>query len=341
LVIKQYLLLLDVVLHSWPTDNIMPDAFAALWNSSAPIKSNNSPPQKLGSAASQATMAARKPTQDVFSLLAASSAPNSRPLTPSPADPKASKKLPAVAVSGDAFSGLLDSTLGGSSKNLTIAERAARAEQEQRERMQKHQQSVHTQSLAWDGLDLLANPSSVNPSKTTLDDWDLGIVEPSKQASKAVFAKAPPPEDDWGFSEFSSQPPAATSSASATPPPQTILDLDDFSLLAVQDPRPPPTSQRTAPSFGSQGDLDSIDLRDGLLGDEHQDEDDILGILSKPVDAIPKKAFLDVSPFFNCSKHCSRLVIFSFINRIVLTEQPHRPSRRCQVRGRSPHPLTF
>jgi len=262
----------------------MADAFATLWNSSIPAKSDS--PQKLGSQPANVSVNARRPTQDTFSILAASSAPSSRPLTPSTAGKKISTK--PSAPSGDAFSDLLSNTLGGTSTqnngaNLTIAERAARAE---REKLQRQQQSAKAQSLTWDGLDSLANPSLVKQSSShPPDDWEFGFADPPKPASKVSVAEAlPPQEDDWGLSEFSSNP---TMSISASPVSrhQDILDLDDISVLAAPVPRAVPTN---ASQFDSLGEFSSFD-QDPLLDNESHNDDDILGILSKPVDAIPRQ----------------------------------------------------
>ncbi|TDL14755.1 hypothetical protein BD410DRAFT_845760, partial [Rickenella mellea] len=71
----------------------MADAFADLWNSTAPSKPS-APPQTLGTAtrpirqatAASGTAGTPRPKHDVFSMLASTpstSQPNSRPITPS------------------------------------------------------------------------------------------------------------------------------------------------------------------------------------------------------------------------------------------------------------------
>src|SRR5271170_1679685 len=224
----------------------MADAFAALWNSSVPSKPD-SVNQTLGSATSSQTTT-RKPQPDVFSLLATSSAPNSRPITPS----STAQKTTVKPASEDAFSGLMTSSLGGTSRNganLTIAERAALAEKEQREQMQKRQQSVKAQLSAWDGLDMLVKPTSL--SNDLQDDWGFDSVKPSKPASVGEpIIKQQSQEDDWGLSEFSAEPVVSTST-------QVILDLDDFSSLAVSDSCPPPRTRDPLSPFNSPAEFGS------------------------------------------------------------------------------------
>lgn len=265
----------------------MADAFAALWNSSVPSKPD-SMNQTLGSATSAQTTT-RKPQPDVFSLLATSSAPNSRPLTPSSTAQKTTVK-PAFVASEDAFSGLMTNSLGGTSRNganLTIAERAALAEKEQREQIQKRQQSVKAQLSAWDGLDMLVKPTS--PLNDLQDDWGFDSVKPSKPSSVGEpILKQQSQEDDWGLSEFSAEPVVSTA-------PQVILDLDDLSSLAVSDSRPPPRTRDPLSPFNSPAEFGS-----GAPGDdnENQGDDDILGLLSKPVDSIRTRPSSVVSLFF-------------------------------------------
>ncbi|TFK33258.1 hypothetical protein BDQ12DRAFT_658124 [Crucibulum laeve] len=286
----------------------MSDSFADLWSSSAPAK----PAQKLGSIIPSVTSnaAPRRPQNDVFSMLssAASSAPNSRPITPSMAalsQPKAAPSKPGskTVSGGDAFGDLLGSSLAGGTNgvNMTIAERAAQAEKQRLEQMQRRQQEVKKQASAWDGLDTLgisnAKPSSSSSSAMD-DDWGFGssLAAP---ASKPTPQRTPPPpvvavDDDWGLSEFStapipqSQPPPSRSTSQTSKSP-SLWDLDEFSSppSAARSPSPPIPAKRRP---DSPGDFDFGDREDGdgLLDSNSQDEDDILGVLSKPVDAIPK-----------------------------------------------------
>lgn len=180
----------------------MADSFADLWNSSAPAKPTV---QKLGSVP---TTQPRKPQHDVFSMLssAGSSAPSSRPITPSSTQAN-SKPKPAIAKqpsTGDPFSGLLSGSLAASNNaNLTIAQRAALAEQQRTDEYLKKQETVRKQAAAWDGLDSLDGLAAVVPSQSNRqdnDDCGLGIsgslsTEPAKADSQLI----PIEEDDWGI----------------------------------------------------------------------------------------------------------------------------------------------
>lgn len=269
----------------------MADSFADLWKSSAP------PPRKLGQPQPQS---ARRPQQDVFSLLA--SAPSSRPLTPQ-TNPQKSMPPPKPTATknngGDAFSSLLAGPLGSKSNNtanMTIAERAAQAEKERRENLARHQQNVQLHNSAWDGLDTLASGSgsgSRASASATLDvdDWGFGSTLATTTTTKSPSVPIAPEEDDWGLGDFAS----TSAKPVSTPAPETltkpsksqaIWDLDDFA-----SPSPPLRSK-------TPGDFDFGDREDGngLLDDDSQDEDDILGALSKPVDASAKKQSSRPSP---------------------------------------------
>ena len=204
---------------------------------------------------------------------------------------------------GDAFSSLLVGSLGDSSRNganMTIAERAARVEKERRENLQKHHQTVNMQASAWDGLDTLAGSSPSAQPTTTIhpveddDDWGFASTAPTRTTSQnpsvpPPHSRPPAEEDDWDLGDFSST--SAPKSHSPVPPPlparsQAIWDLDPFSSPpAESNPSPSPPLRSQTP-----GDFDFGDREDRLLDDDSQDEDDILGVLSKPVDAIPKRA---------------------------------------------------
>lgn len=307
----------------------MADSFADLWNASAPSKPAP-PPQKLGSISSTLSSSSRRPQNDVFALLSAtSSASSSRPLTPSTAAASPPQRPPQKGpASGDAFSGLLAGTLGtnGTGAPLTIAERAAQAERDRREgALRRHQAAaarVQTQSSAWDGLDTLA---AARPTPTSTassgppeeeEDWGLGLgsalrggVQNGGRASASPVVSAPSrvdrDQDDWGLGDFAAKPSSMSTATSPAPPPrQAIWDLDDFASPSPAPPAhassaeplgSPPLIREPTPHADPLADFDFGNREDRLLnddGDEH-DEDDILGILSKPVDALPKRG----SPF--------------------------------------------
>lgn len=293
----------------------MADSFADLWNSTAPVKPAT-PAQKLGSPGIPQVQ--RRPQHDVFSLLSTSarnSAPNSRPLTPAqqrklspkPPGPSSSKSSPGGL---DAFSDLLGgSSLSGTSNgaNLTIAERAAKVERERQERLGGQQSVKQPQAAlsAWAGLDSLASPSTTTTFRmgsvgTLDDDWGLGAPAAAPQKASAVrTTKATPSpvvvqdDDDWGLGDFGSARPSVSAPkpqhSTSSQPKGSIWDLDEFGSEPVSA-SPPPLKSKELQRTDSPGDFDFGDREDGLLDKDSGDEDDILGVLAKPVDAIPKRA---------------------------------------------------
>ncbi|KAH8092472.1 hypothetical protein BXZ70DRAFT_951043 [Cristinia sonorae] len=286
----------------------MADSFADLWNSSAPVKPAE-PPKKLGalSANSTGSSSTRKPANDVFSLLANTSTPTSRSVTPSylatpqSIPPSRSTVVPvqkSVSSGGDAFSGLFaggSSSGNASQANMTIAQRAAMVERQRSEQLLQRQKATQQAASAWDGLDTLGKSSlsSTNGASSSKndDDWGFDFASPAPQKQPARSNPTPKAavvlDDDWGLGDFGSKP----ASAKATPPPSqkaatgSLWDLDDFASPSSQNgrkPSPEPSIHRS----GTPGDFDFGDREDGLLNDRSDDEDDILGDLSKPIDQV-------------------------------------------------------
>ncbi|KAK7056238.1 auxilin-like clathrin-binding protein required for normal clathrin function [Paramarasmius palmivorus] len=305
----------------------MSDSFADLWNSTTPAKSNNA--QSLGSLSKTTSTNSINTTRrqnDLFSQLSStgsqSSASSSRSVTPgfSAAASKAASPPPATSrgggPSGDAFSGLFSNGFGSqSTANMTMAQRAAQAEKERREKLLQEQKERQKQASAWAGLDSLggtgtnlysANNSSSTPLADDEDDWGFGSTSkaaafsenkssapsPSPRALKPSIptpAKSTTPipdDDDWGLGDFGS----ATNNKQSTPavskPQGSLWDLDSFN----------DTPSKAQPErIDSPGkDFDFGDREDDLFGGSSRnvagdDADDILGDLGKPVDAIPKR----------------------------------------------------
>ncbi|KAJ6466327.1 hypothetical protein C8R45DRAFT_877019 [Mycena sanguinolenta] len=259
----------------------MSDSFSDLWNATAPSKPA---PQKLGSPSPQLNNAAvRRPQNDVFSILASVSTPNSRPITPS-AKLAVQQKQPGTSTGGgDAFSGLLGGTLnsnGNGMQNMTIAERAKRAEAERMRQATMPKPAAPTIS-AWDGLDSLATGSSSSASKATSsavldDDWGFGVapVAPAK-AQKVQPAPVPSEDDDWGLG-FSSAASAPATRPTPQAPKATVWDqLDGFSSA-----KPSPPARYASPT---------ADFDFGDREDTGGDDFDLLGDLGKPVEAISSR----------------------------------------------------
>ncbi|KAL1944085.1 hypothetical protein VTO73DRAFT_3270 [Trametes versicolor] len=291
----------------------MSDAFSDLWNSTGVAKPAE-PPRKLGSlaSASPAPAAARRPQNDVFSMLAAagsSSNVGSRSVTPAhtpalgsngSAKPIQKAASTGTALGGsDAFSGLLSgfsSTQSANGANLTIAQRAALAEKERRERAQQQTSNPPQAAHAWAGLDALGGSSATanTQSSTTrhdpLDDLGFGAFTSSSTSTSPpikVTQSAPQADDDWGFGEFSSQPAPAPAPAGKRKGPAAsgfddLLGFDDFSAPAASRQ----SSSPAPPRSDTLGDFDFGNREDGLLGGQSSDEDDILGDLSKPVEKL-------------------------------------------------------
>ena len=280
----------------------MSDSFADLWNSSVSTKPPQ-PPQRLGSAtASHIGASNRRPTYDAFSLLASSgpASASPRPVTPSAASLSnqrtTPKPGPSKGTEGDAFSELLSGTFTGTSghANLSMAERASRAERERSAALLRQQQESRLQAAAWDGLDSLAQGSTLSPSppQTSVtsppdDDWLFGAVVPNKGLAQP--APSPVVDDDWGLAGFSSPPAVKTTSPTASP--RSLWDLDNFEsssqshgILAPSRHSPDPRPSRTTPL----GDFDFGNREDGIIEDDSSDDDDILGQLAKPADSVVK-----------------------------------------------------
>ncbi|KAG6866605.1 hypothetical protein C0991_000715 [Blastosporella zonata] len=298
--------ILLAVEHDEPTSPIssrsantvkMSDSFADLWNSSAPTKPA---PQKLGSA--PANNVPKRAQHDVFSMLssAGSSNSSSRSMSPAVSGVSSQRTAPTPATKplssgGDAFSGLLSGSLAaGANGNTrqTMAERAAEAERQKLESLRRHQQSVKPPTpSAWDGLDSLAKPvaqsapSLVPKHGNALLNDDWGLDSFVSQRAPVTKPSPPPPvpaasaadDDDW-LGDFAHKP-------VSQPKPQAFGTSRQ--KLREDDSSPPPLPARRRAD--SPGDFDFGNREDALLGDDSNDEDDILGALSKPVEAIPKR----------------------------------------------------
>ncbi|KAF7296558.1 UBA/TS-N domain protein [Mycena chlorophos] len=272
----------------------MSDSFADLWNSSAPTKPTPAP-QKLGaaSATTSAANGARRPQNDLFSMLSAASSPSSsRPMTPQTRVQQQQQQQspqPQLAASngGDAFSGLLGGSLGGNSMaNMTMAQRA----QMQQAQQAKAAVAAQTQmaSSAWAGLDSLSSFASPKPP---------------------VAAKAPSSssmlddDDDWGFLST----PATAPSPPAQPAPVSRQKSD--TLIPTTSPAPKPTpksmglwdhiddfsststssAKAATPSPPARFASPSADFDFGDREDRGADDFDLLGDLGKPVSQVPSR----------------------------------------------------
>ena len=297
----------------YQADVSMADSFADLWSTAAPTSSAPQKPRKLNDLISSTTPSQPpRPQNDVFSLLAASSSSsNSTSRTSSPGIANQSRSQsngpkPTPPPNGDAFSGLLTGPFGNGpagSGNLSMAEQAAKAEKERKDRLLNLNQQAATkaQSSTWSGLDSLGTASTFTPpqKQATLqkqDDFDWVFDTPASTSSKPT---PPPPsakkpsviageDDDWGLSDFGSEPtPASVTSATQqrTAKPSSIWDLEDVDPSHQPSPPPRKASRPNSPGEG----FDFGNREDVLLDNDSNDEDGILGSLSKPVSSVPSE----------------------------------------------------
>ena len=238
----------------------------------------------------------------------------SRSLTPAnnpsrPTSSLSSKPAAASSSSTDAFNDLFGSLGGGSSStstsNMTIAERAALAEKQRLASTQSRTPPAPAPNHAWAGLDALGGGSSFStPSASNVtsqeDEWGLGdFTSPPTTKPPARQRQAPKQETVDLFDFGDTNPPRSTSvkAAPSQNKPSTgsgsLWDMDEFMSSSAS---PAPAAQGTTSSQkAKQEAFDSPDLdfdfgnredRDESPANDNADEDDILGMLSKPVEAV-------------------------------------------------------
>ncbi|KZP00280.1 hypothetical protein CALVIDRAFT_548511 [Calocera viscosa TUFC12733] len=283
------------------------DAFEDLWKSAAPTSAQQqaAKSQSLNAAAAQAATARSAYNKaDSFSLL--SSAPGSRTLTPSlplhrPTSAASSTRPPSAPRNGDAFSTLM--SFGGSaaaSSQLSLADRQAKIEQERKERERKQHEEHKAQGAFWDrfgGDDLLA-PSPAPAASTSRTSTPA--LEPMRPSPIPEPATNPAPSASNGFDllDFdslggpsSSAPASKPASVRVSPAAAAILDPFDFDALdrpvsgsgSLSAPKGP------SPRSTTPGSFDFGDREDNRwLDNDDDDEDDILGALSRPVTEQPR-----------------------------------------------------
>jgi hypothetical protein len=241
---------------------------------------------------------------------------------PLPGMARANLNVSSGGGSGDAFSGLLAGSLSGGSGgsaalgNMTMAQRAAKAQQDAVRGSSGGGTTgggMTGNAGAWAGLDSLggfgASPARNTSSKANDDLFDLDAL--SVPTSSISRSPAPAPvahDDDWPLDDtFAASPiPPSAPVTSRTPMPApkpttkaqgSLWDMDEFSALDAAPAAPPRLAVspappvHTSPRPNSPGDaFDFGDREDGLLNAVGGDEDDILGMLSKPVSTTPARA---------------------------------------------------
>jgi len=157
--------------------------------------------------------------------------------------------------------------------NMTIAQRAALAEKERTDKYLKESWEAKREAPAWDGIDLLGLGGTGTGAVQSTGAGGFGFAANGSSSGSSTNRAAD--DDDWGLEDFVSAPTTQPQSAS-----QSLLDLDEF------------TSAPSHPykSANADFDFDFGDREDRLLPTASSgDEDDILGVLSKPVDSIQKR----------------------------------------------------
>lgn len=186
---------------------------------------------------------------------------------------------------------------------------------EERARLERERLEKAKEADAWSGLDLLAQGNSKSTSSTNTasnDDWLFD--KPTLPSSSSY----PTPPDDDFISTAPSIPNSRSHSQSQTPKASTTSSTSLFDILSDDfSPTALPSSSNMADNGGlssytqakdrdrsspvvrsrsnSPGDFDFGIRQDGLLNGSGESAleggggDDILGMLAKPVDSIPKR----------------------------------------------------
>ncbi|KAH8113405.1 hypothetical protein DFH11DRAFT_1689547 [Phellopilus nigrolimitatus] len=194
---------------------------------------------------------------DAFSVLAS---------TPSSSKPNSAEAGRAAAVtqgSADAFSSLLVN-----SGSMSLADRQAAALREQQAKALNARIAKENESAVWSGLDIIGQGSSSNSASNTRSLSDTTLKPTAPPSTHA--------EDDWGLSDFGSQP--QTSGRAQ----ERSGSRDSISLLDALDD----STQDRDLLFDAFGER----KEDPLTSNNFENtEDDILGMLAKPVESMPKR----------------------------------------------------
>ncbi|KAF8507308.1 hypothetical protein BU17DRAFT_57572 [Hysterangium stoloniferum] len=265
----------------------MSDSFGDLWASSNPVKSQS---QSLGRLASSTTAensgVTSRTTLDAFSVLAStsSSRSNSRPVTPVIKPQPAASRSP-ISTTGDAFGGLVSfgDTSGSRDGSLTIAERAAKAERERREKIEKDNIALKSQKLFWDKYDVSLPDKGSGTIAPTISagEWDFDLLTPVNTTSKPQRLSPSIQRDTTWELDFT----VSDSVPVTTHPSRQIADIFDLDELAeLGNGR---LSHSTESSPANTGNFDSGDHEHQVVH-SHEEEDDILGVLARPVGDVRK-----------------------------------------------------
>lgn len=222
---------------------------------------------------------------DIFSVLS-SSKPSPRSLTPSNASrPSTQTGQTSTSSNVDAFSSLLGTSFSnaGNSEKLSLAERRAAALKENEAKASIERTQKEKESAAWSGLDMLGQQSSNLTATSSArqtpslpqDDWLSDSMQPPKATTQShTPIQAHSEEDDWGLADFGKPSGSAISSQAKAKSHNLDPLLDGFD-----------------DSSHNRDELSLLGQRQFVSNSyENNDaEDDILGMLGKPVESLPKR----------------------------------------------------
>lgn len=148
------------------------------------------------------------------------------------------------------------------------------------------------QAAAWDGLESL-DASGIHSASCVEDDgWPLGMsASSSSNSTPATYVSHPTEDAEWRLGDFASAP-SSTDTPLPIPSTQSIWNFDEFStspVIASIAPRPSHSIIPESSLLNSPGDIDFGDRADIASDGHSHNEDDILRVLSKPVDTAPER----------------------------------------------------
>ncbi|KZT60820.1 hypothetical protein CALCODRAFT_522908 [Calocera cornea HHB12733] len=184
-------------------------------------------------------------------------------------------------------------SFGGSaaaSSNLSLADRQAKMEQERKEKERKLEEQIKAQGAFWDrfgGDDLLSPTPAPAASTSRVSTPALEPMRPSP-IPKAATKPTTPGSNGFDLLDFDSLgAPTSSAPASSAVSPAAAAALDPFDFDALDKPTSSSSSlsvpKGPSPRSTTPGSFDFGDREDNGWHEHDEDEDDILGALSRPV----------------------------------------------------------
>ena len=165
---------------------------------------------------------------------------------------------------------------------MSLADRQKAAQKDLSTKAAQATAAREKDASVWSGLDMMgqspsaAQSSTHNPGALNDDDWIFDKVQSQSQPKAKSPAKPAPPvsnglDDDWGLGDF-----AAPASSSKSPSSSNQKGPSNDLFDSFDDGNTIPDSFGAAKQQTSE--LESVE----------GDDDDVLGLLGKPVEAVPK-----------------------------------------------------